>query len=196
MRQIYQAGLSRKNLSKRLLIIIALVFPSGFLILFVGSWFVFAIKGFCKLVGLCATLSGGSGGINANAFLPFFIDAAGAILVYFLPYAILRFGAKLKTHYIDMTLILAIVSAVMAPALNGHSGDGGLPIPDYGFIFAVTMLFDAIIFGSFSMLTALLDKFTALKEWLKFVIALIAAVSAGMLISRLAWIPIIGNYLK
>jgi hypothetical protein len=52
MRQIYQAGLSRKNLSKRLLIIIALVFPSGFVMLFAGGYLFSAIRALCGLVGI------------------------------------------------------------------------------------------------------------------------------------------------
>jgi membrane-associated HD superfamily phosphohydrolase len=178
----------------RLIIAAALVLPTGLLIVSTGGWLLSAVQAFCNLIGMGDVLSESSR-VGENYWL-YFTYAAGMFSVYILAYTILRFGIKLKTHYIDMTLILVTISAIMAPILDGPKGE---MFENFDFFLAMIFLFDTIIFGLFAASSALLDKFTAfttLKDWQKFIIALAASLPVGLLVSWLVWVPIARNYLR
>jgi hypothetical protein len=193
-RHIYQTGFNRENFLVRLIFIAIAIIPAGFLTFFVGGAIYSAIVLFIKHIGIYDKF-GSSSPINISyiSFLHNFADAVGILLGYILIYTILRFIVKLKTHYIDMALMLVVLSVLWSPKFDGPEG---WLLADLGFSIAIIFLFCAIIFALFAAVTALLDKLTALKDWLKFIIALAVSPPAGMLISWLVWAPIARNYLR
>ncbi|MDR0906394.1 MAG: hypothetical protein LBN00_09545 [Oscillospiraceae bacterium] len=191
LREVYQSGIA-ENLPARLLRVIILL-PIECIFWSLGVMLARTICAFA-LLGVKMQYKDIFAEKTAISFINNIYDAMGVFFFHILLFTILRVCVKFKTHYIDMILMLAISSIIVSPALFNR-GSGPI-LNDLGFWIASVILFATITFGAFSAAIALLDKRTALKDWIKILISVAAGVIGGLAISRLIWIPIIAIYLR
>jgi hypothetical protein len=129
---------------------------------------------------------------DTEEFTNVFVQALGICYLNIALYAILRSATRLKMLYKDMSAALTLMAVILSLMLNRPKG----AVIDlrFGLSIGAHFIFAAVNFGAFSAAIAQLDKFTALKDWVKLIIALTAASLIGFAVSRLLWFPILEFY--
>lgn len=131
--------------------------------------------------------------IAMSSFPNLYIESLGVLIIHLVLYCAIRLIRKHKTHYIEMQLVLTVVSAIMLiPALLYKEE----MFAYLSLTLALWFVFPTLTFACFAVAISQLDKYTKLKGSPKILIAIASGTIVGLLVSRLAWIPIVTYYLR
>ena|GEM_PF-6730014 len=181
---------SRGFLERNKVPYIVLLF-SEYLIFYIGMFLHFSVLRYLETVLNIVIINDDR--IVMNSFIYLYIESLGILIVHLVLYCVMRLIRKHKSHYIEMQLVLTVVSAIM---LISALLDKTAWFADWGLTWAMWYVFPTLTFACFAVAMAQIDKYTKLKSGPKILLAIASGTIVGLLVSRLAWIPIVTYYLR
>lgn len=118
-------------------------------------------------------------------------------LLHIVLFVAMRAVFRKKVHMpIELALLCMGAISLFFIIMDPFFSVGAVIHFDWALEFGTIFIFEAVFFSAFSAAIELLDCHTTLKDRLKIPIAFLVAIPAGLLVSRILWIPIMAFYLK